>query len=180
MNIDGKTKLLGLIGTPVEHSKSPAMYNYCFDKYGLNCAYLAFDVDMDHVADAVAALRTFHVMGCNVTMPLKNAVIPYLDEVSPASRAIGSVNTIVNKDGKLYGYVTDGMGYTGELRRGGVEVAGQGHHPPGRGRRCEAPSPSRPRSRAPRRSACSTSATASGRGPWPTSRPSATPLPPAR
>ena len=103
MNIDGKTKLLGLIGTPVEHSKSPAMYNYCFDKYGLNCAYLAFDVDMDHVADAVAALRTFHVMGCNVTMPLKNAVIPYLDEVSPASRAIGSVNTIVNKDGKLYG-----------------------------------------------------------------------------
>ena len=125
MNIDGKTKLLGLIGTPVEHSKSPAMYNYCFDKYGLNCAYLAFDVDMDHVADAVAALRTFHVMGCNVTMPLKNAVIPYLDEVSPASRAIGSVNTIVNKDGKLYGYVTDGMGYTGELRRGGVEVAGK-------------------------------------------------------
>ena len=103
MNIDGKTKLLGLIGTPVEHSKSPAMYNYCFDKYGLNCAYLAFDVDMDHVADAIAALRTFHVMGCNVTMPLKNAVIPYLDEVSPASRAIGSVNTIVNKDGKLYG-----------------------------------------------------------------------------
>ena len=101
------------------------MYNYCFDKYGLNCAYLAFDVDMDHVADAIAALRTFHVMGCNVTMPLKNAVIPYLDEVSPASRAIGSVNTIVNKDGKLYGYVTDGMGYTGELRRGGVEVAGK-------------------------------------------------------
>lgn len=125
MNIDGKTKLLGLIGTPVEHSKSPAMYNYCFDKYGLNCAYLAFDVDMDHVADAISALRAFHVMGCNVTMPLKNAVIPYLDEVSPASRAIGSVNTIVNKDGKLYGYVTDGMGYTGELRRGGVEISGK-------------------------------------------------------
>ena len=103
MNIDGKTKLLGLIGTPVEHSKSPAMYNYCFEKYGLNCAYLAFDVDMDHVADAIAALRTFKVLGCNVTMPLKNAVIPYLDEVSPASRAIGSVNTIVNKDGKLCG-----------------------------------------------------------------------------
>lgn len=125
MNIDGKTKLYGLIGTPVEHSKSPAMYNYCFEKYGLNGAYLAFDVDMDHVADAIAALRTFNVQGCNVTMPLKNAVIPYLDEVSPASRAIGSVNTIVNKDGRLCGYVTDGMGYTGELRRGGVEVAGK-------------------------------------------------------
>ena len=96
MNIDGHTRLLGLIGTPVGHSKSPAMYNYCFEKYGLNCAYLAFDVPM-------AALRTFNVMGANVTMPLKNAVIPYLDEVSPASQAIGSVNTIVNKDGKLTG-----------------------------------------------------------------------------
>ena len=125
MNIDGHTRLLGLIGTPVGHSKSPAMYNYCFEKYGLNCAYLAFDGPMEKVADAINALRTFNVMGANVTMPLKNAVIPYLDEVSPASLAIGAVNTIVNKDGKLTGYVTDGMGYTGELRRGGVEIAGK-------------------------------------------------------
>ena len=125
MNIDGHTRLLGLIGTPVGHSKSPAMYNYCFEKYGLNCAYLAFDVDMEHVEDAVAAIRTFNLQGANVTMPLKNAVIPYLDEVSPASLAIGSVNTIVNRGGRLCGYVTDGMGYTGELRRGGVEIAGK-------------------------------------------------------
>ena len=125
MNIDGHTRLLGLIGTPVGHSKSPAMYNYCFEKYGLNCAYLAFDVDMEHVEDAVKAIRTFNLQGANVTMPLKNAVIPYLDEVSPASLAIGSVNTIVNRDGRLCGYVTDGMGYTGELRRGGVEIAGK-------------------------------------------------------
>ena len=125
MNIDGHTRLLGLIGTPVGHSKSTAMYNYCFEKYGLNCAYLAFDVDMEHVEDAVAAIRTFNLQGSNVTMPLKNAVIPYLDEVSPASLAIGSVNTIVNRGGRLCGYVTDGMGYTGELRRGGVEIAGK-------------------------------------------------------
>ena len=125
MNIDGHTRLLGLIGTPVGHSKSPAMYNYCFEKFGLNCAYLAFDVDMEHVEDAVKAIRTFNLQGANVTMPLKNAVIPYLDEVSPASLAIGSVNTIVNRDGRLCGYVTDGMGYTGELRRGGVEIAGK-------------------------------------------------------
>ena len=125
MNIDGHTRLLGLIGTPVGHSKSPAMYNFCFEKFGLNCAYLAFDVPMEKVADAINALRTFNVMGANVTMPLKNAVIPYLDEVSQASQAIGSVNTIVNKDGKLTGYVTDGMGYTGELRCGGVEIAGK-------------------------------------------------------
>ena len=125
MNIDGHTRLLGLIGTPVGHSKSPEMYNYCFEKFGLNCAYLAFDVDMEHVEDAVGAIRTFNLQGANVTMPLKNAVIPYLDEVSPASLAIGSVNTIVNRDGRLCGYVTDGMGYTGELRRGGVEIAGK-------------------------------------------------------
>ena len=125
MNIDGHTRLLGLIGTPVGHSKSPAMYNYCFEKYGLNCAYLAFDVDMEHVEDAVKAIRTFNLQGANVTMPLKNAVIPYLDDVSPASLAIGSVNTIVNRGGRLCGYVTDGMGYTGELRRGGVEIAGK-------------------------------------------------------
>ena len=122
MTIDGHTRLLGLIGTPVGHSKSPEMYNYCFEKYGLNCAYLAFDVDMEHVEDAVKAIRTFNLQGANVTMPLKNAVIPYLDEVSPASRAIGSVNTIVNRDGRLCGYVTDGMGYTGQLRRGGIEI----------------------------------------------------------
>ena len=125
MNIDGHTRLLGLIGTPVGHSKSPEMYNYCFEKFGLNCAYLAFDVDMEHVEDAVGAIRTFNLQGANVTMPLKNAVIPYLDEVSPASLAIGSVNTIVNRGGRLCGYVTDGMGYTGELRRGGVEIAGK-------------------------------------------------------
>ena len=80
---------------------------------------------MEHVEDAVKAIRTFNLQGANVTMPLKNAVIPYLDEVSPASLAIGSVNTIVNRDGRLCGYVTDGMGYTGELRRGGVEIAGK-------------------------------------------------------
>lgn len=157
--------MLGLIGTPVEHSKSPAMYNYCFEKYGLNCAYLAFDVDMEHVAEGVAALRTFGVQGCNVTMPLKNAVIPYLDEVSPASRAIGSVNTIVNKDGRLCGYVTDGMGYTGQLRRGGVEIAGKTVTLLGAAAR-RAPSPSRPRWRARRRSASSTSATPSGSARW--------------
>ena len=123
MNITGKTRLLGLIGTPVDHSKSPAMYNYCFEKYGLDCVYLAFDVDLEHTADAIQAIRTFNLRGANVTMPLKSAVVPYLDELSPAARAIGVVNTIVNDDGRLTGYCTDGPGYTGDLRRHGIEVA---------------------------------------------------------
>lgn len=125
MNITGKTRLLGLIGTPVEHSKSPAMYNYCFDKYGMDCVYLAFDVPMEKVKEGVEAIRTFNLRGANVTMPLKNAVIPYLDEVTPAAKAIGAVNTILNENGKLVGYITDGMGYTGDLRRNGIEIAGK-------------------------------------------------------
>lgn len=125
MNITGKTRLLGLIGTPVEHSKSPAMYNYCFKKYGMDCVYLAFDVPLEKAGDAVNAIRTFNMRGANVTMPLKGAVAPYLDELSPASKAIGVVNTIVNDNGKLTGYCTDGLGYTGDLRRNGIEVAGK-------------------------------------------------------
>lgn len=125
MNITGKTVLLGLIGTPVDHSKSPAMYNYCFEKYGMDCVYLAFDVPLEKAEDAVKAIRTFNMRGANVTMPLKGAVAPYLDELSPASKAIGVVNTIVNRNGKLTGYTTDGLGYTGDLRRNGIEVAGK-------------------------------------------------------
>lgn len=125
MNITGKTRLLGLIGTPVDHSKSPAMYNYCFEKYGMDCVYLAFDVGLEQTKAAVDAIRTFNLVGANVTMPLKSAVVEYLDELSPASAAIGVVNTIVNRDGKLIGYTTDGLGYTGDLRRNGVEVAGK-------------------------------------------------------
>lgn len=125
MNITAKTVLLGLIGTPVDHSKSPAMYNYCFEKYGMDCVYLAFDVPLEKAEDAVNAIRTFNMRGANVTMPLKGAVAPYLDELSPASKAIGVVNTIVNRNGKLTGYTTDGLGYTGDLRNNGVEVAGK-------------------------------------------------------
>jgi len=125
MNITGKTRLLGLIGTPVDHSKSPAMYNYCFEKYGMDCFYLAFDVPIEQVSEAVSAIRTFNMKGANVTMPLKSAVVPYLDELSPAAKAIGVVNTIVNHNGKLTGYCTDGLGYTGDLRRNGIDVAGR-------------------------------------------------------
>ena len=125
MEISGTTKLLGLLGTPVAHSKSPAMYNYCFQKYGLDWAYLAFDVQPEDIGEAVAAIRLLSMRGCNVTMPCKSAVIPYLDQLSPAAKAINAVNTILNEDGVLVGHNTDGCGYTQNLRRGGVEVAGK-------------------------------------------------------
>ena len=88
MQISGTTTLLGLIGTPVEHSKSPAMYNHCFQEFGLDWAYLAFDVPAERAGEAVAAIRTLGMRGVNVTMPCKNAVIPFLDELTPAARAI--------------------------------------------------------------------------------------------
>lgn len=117
--------MLGLMGTPVGHSKSPAMYNHCFAKYGLDWAYLAFDVTQEQAGTAVQAIRTLHMRGANVTMPCKSAVIPHLDKLSPEARAIGAVNVIVNDDGVLTGYNTDGMGYTRNLRRNGVEVKGK-------------------------------------------------------
>ena len=84
MNIDGHTKMYCLIGSPVGHSGSPAMYNYSFDRLGINSAYLAYDVPLEKTGEAVAALRLLGCGGFNVTMPCKNAVIPYLDRITPA------------------------------------------------------------------------------------------------
>lgn len=123
--ISGKTGLLGLIGTPVGHSKSPVMYNYSFEKLGLDYAYLAFDIPVEKVADAIAAIKTFKMRGCNVTMPCKSEVVKYMDELSPAARIIGAVNTIVNDDGKLSGHITDGVGFIRNLKEHGVEVKGK-------------------------------------------------------
>ncbi|EXG87499.1 shikimate dehydrogenase [Clostridium sp. ASBs410] len=123
--ISGKTGLLGLIGSPVGHSGSPAMYNYCFEKLGLDYVYLAFDIKVEEVEKAIDAIKTFRMRGCNVTMPCKNEAVKYMDELSPAARIIGAVNTIVNEDGRLTGHITDGQGFVDNLRDHGVEIAGK-------------------------------------------------------
>lgn len=123
--ISGKTGLLGLIGSPVGHSGSPAMYNYCFEKLSLDYAYLAFDIKVDEVARAMEAIKTLRMRGCNVTMPCKNEAVKYMDELSPAARIIGAVNTIVNEDGRLIGHMTDGQGFVDNLRDHGVEITGK-------------------------------------------------------
>lgn len=105
MHISGHTRLLGLIGTPVDHSKSPQMYNYCFQKFNQDFAYFAFDVNADNVEKALHSLKTLNFRGANVTMPLKNAVIPFLDKVSPAARqsvpSIPSSTTTVSSPATL-------------------------------------------------------------------------------
>lgn len=120
--ITGTTSLLGLIGTPVDHSKSPEMYNYGFQKLGFDYTYLAFDVPKENLSNAIDTIKVFKMKGANVTMPHKSEVIKYLDEVSPASRIIGAVNTIVNHNGKLVGHITDGLGYVRNLKEEGISL----------------------------------------------------------
>ena len=123
--ISGHTTLLALIGSPVGHSGSPAMYNYSFERLGIDYAYVAFDVKEQDVKQALDAMRLFHMRGMNVTMPCKVEAARHMDELSPAAEIIGAVNTIVNDNGKLTGHMTDGEGFVNNLRDHGVEVKGK-------------------------------------------------------
>ena len=124
--ISGHTKLYCLIGSPVGHSGSPAMYNYSFARTGVDAAYLAFDIPLEQVEEGVAALKTLQVGGFNVTMPDKTAVAGLVDELSPAARLIGACNTVtVGEGGKLTGHNTDGIGFVRNLHENGVEVQGK-------------------------------------------------------
>lgn len=123
--ISGRTGMLCLIGTPVGHSGSPAMYNYSFQKTGLDNAYLAYDIPLEKTEEAVQALRVLGCKGFNVTMPCKTKVAELVDELSDAAKLIGACNTVVVKDGKLYGNNTDGMGFVRNLKENGVDVKGK-------------------------------------------------------
>lgn len=124
--INGHTRLYALIGSPVGHSGSPAMYNYSFDKLGIDAAYLAFDVPLEKVEEAVTALKTLNVGGFNVTMPDKTAVAGLVDRLSPAAKLVGACNTVVvEEDGSLTGHITDGTGFVRNLKEHGVEVSGK-------------------------------------------------------
>ena len=125
MEISGRTGLLGLIGSPVGHSGSPAMYNYSFELLDMDYRYLAFDIKLDQVSKAIDAFKTFNMKGGNVTMPCKSAVCEYMDELSPAARIIGACNTIVNENGKLIGHITDGQGYVRNLKENGIDIKGK-------------------------------------------------------
>lgn len=120
--ITGKTKLLALIGSPVSHSGSPAMYNYSFERLGIDYAYVAFDVKEGDVKQALDAMRLFDMPGGNVTMPDKIAASKYVDELTDSARLVGAVNTIINNNGTLVGHMTDGIGFNDNLRDHGVSI----------------------------------------------------------
>lgn len=123
--ITGRTGMFCLIGTPVGHSGSPAMYNYSFARTGLDNAYLAYDVPLEKTEEALQALKVLGCKGFNVTMPCKTRVAELVDELSDAARLIGACNTVLVRDGKLYGNNTDGMGFVRNLKEHGVEVKGK-------------------------------------------------------
>lgn len=120
--ISGKTRLLGVLGTPIKHSGSPIMYNFCFDYYGIDCVYLAFDTDESQVKSTLDAMKRLNMRGANVTMPCKQEVARNMDKLSPAAKIIGAVNTIVNDNGVLTGHITDGMGVVLDLKDHGVSI----------------------------------------------------------
>lgn len=123
--ITGHTRLTGLLGSPVAHSISPMMHNEAFRQLGLDYAYLAFDVGTENLETAVEGLKVLGVRGFNLTMPDKNKMCELADELSTASRIGGTVNTIVNEDGILKGYTTDGIGFMRAVKEDGKDIIGK-------------------------------------------------------
>jgi shikimate dehydrogenase len=113
--IRSSTRVCALFGFPVEHSFSPRMQNTAFAHLGLDFVYVPFLVHPEKLEQATQAIRALNLAGVNVTVPHKEKIIPFLDEISPGAELTGAVNTIVNKNGKLTGYNTDGAGFLRSL-----------------------------------------------------------------
>ncbi|HTZ19180.1 MAG TPA: shikimate dehydrogenase [Dissulfurispiraceae bacterium] len=120
--ITGKTKITGLFGYPVEHSLSPFMHNAAFERLNLDYCYVTFSVHPDHLGDAVQGIRALSLSGINVTVPHKERVMAFLDEISEEAQFIGAVNTIKNEDGRLIGFNTDGRGFMQSLAEAGISA----------------------------------------------------------
>jgi len=119
-------KIVGIIGYPLGHSVSPAMHNAAFRELGLDYEYVPFEVEPADLPEALPGLRAIHVAGFNVTIPHKENIVPLLDDVTKLARTIGAVNTVVNQDGELTGYNTDGPGFIESLKEdAGFEPGGK-------------------------------------------------------
>lgn len=114
--ISGKTAVYGIFGHPVEHTFSPGMHNAAFADLGLDGCYVPFAVRPEELGHAVSAIVPLGLRGLNITVPHKEKVIPFLDELTEDARLIGAVNTIEVRDGSLVGHNTDGRGFLRSLR----------------------------------------------------------------
>ena len=118
------TKIIGVIGHPIKHSYSPLMHNIAFELSGLNFIYLPFDVPVSSLKDALKGMTSLGIKGFNVTLPLKEKILPLLKDISEEASIIGAVNTVVNDDGTLRGYNTDVNGITESLNPYKDEITG--------------------------------------------------------
>lgn len=111
MKIDGYTRMAAVIAHPIRHSISPFIHNLAYELTATNAAYLAWDIAEEDLESTISQIRKLDMIGANISMPYKQKVFPYLDEVDEMARKIGSVNTIIHRNGKLKGYNTDGIGF---------------------------------------------------------------------
>lgn len=124
MNINGSTKLYGLIGNPIEHTLSPLLHNSLAEMMGHNMVYAAYPVLSANVSAAISGAYALGISGMNITAPYKEDVIPCLKEIMPEARQLGSVNTIVRSDGGFIGYNTDNTGLYRAMQSEGIEISG--------------------------------------------------------
>lgn len=110
MNLTGKTRVLGIFGDPVAHSLSPLMQNQALEAAGFDAVYVPFHVRPDKLEQAVEGVRALALLGVNVTIPHKEKIGAYLDEIDEDAKLIGAINTVVSREGRLKGYNTDGLG----------------------------------------------------------------------
>ena len=123
MNLNGYTRVFAVWGCPVKHSASPAMHNAALKQCGINGVYVPFEVQPEDIAAAIAGVRALGISGVNVTVPHKEAVVPYLDALTPEAERLGAVNTLFWENGLLCGDTTDGRGYIAALQSGGLVPA---------------------------------------------------------
>lgn len=115
MKLSYSPHLVGIIGYPLGHTLSPPMHNAAFQYLGLDFIYVPFTIQPDQLAAAIQGIKALNFTGCNVTIPYKEQVIPLLDHLHDSAKMLGAVNTIVNRDGELWGYNTDGRGFLRSL-----------------------------------------------------------------
>ena len=120
--LTSNTKILCIIGNPIEHSMSVIMHNATIQKIGLDYRYVAFNVFPKDLSNAINGLKSLNIKGANVTIPHKISVMKYLDKIEPTAKMIGAINTIKNEDGKLIGRNTDGEGFLNSIKESGYNL----------------------------------------------------------
>ena len=125
LSVNGETRVIGIFGNPIAHTRSPAMHNAAFRALGLPYIYIPFCVPSAALGKATASIRTLNLVGVNVTVPHKEKILRSLDELSPAASLYRAVNTVINRHGTLYGENTDGQGFLRSLSERKRSVRGR-------------------------------------------------------